>query len=184
MSSQDREQGSYFQFLSQQRASKAEDQGRRLLPSQPQLPKIDAGPEGSPSAPRAQTHIPGGDEGGAQPQLQQRGRGVERLSMAALLAQPALPQPLGKVLPPPAGCCSPAEMGRGEKSRQRWARQNQPPGPGAGRRCPPGRTVPGVQAGSSRRRSGRKGQGMAPQGFWLAFRLCCNLCYFQTARGG
>lgn len=111
MSSQDREQGSYFQFLPQQRASKAEDQGRRLLPTQPQLPKIDAGPESSPSAPQAQTHIPGGDEGGAQPQLQQQGRGVERLSMAALLAQPARPQPLGKVLPPPAGCCSPAGWG-------------------------------------------------------------------------
>lgn len=57
--------------------------------------------------------------------------------MAALLAQPARPRPLRKVLLPPAGCCSPAETGRGKKARQGWDCQNRHPGPGAGRRCPP-----------------------------------------------
>lgn len=183
MSSQEHQQSSYFQFFPQQGVGKAKNQGRCLLPSQPQLPESNAGPKGSPSAPQAQTHIPGGDEGGTQPQLQERGRGAERLCMAAPLAQPARPQPLGKVLLPPAGCCSPTKTGRGVKARQGWAQQSQQPGPGAGRYCPPGWTVPTVQAGSSRRRSGRKGQGIIAQGFWLAFRLCCNLCYFQRARG-
>lgn len=140
-------------------------------------------PRGSPCAPRAQTHIPGGGEGGTQPQLQEWGWGAVRLCMATLLVQLACSWPLGKVLLPLARGYSPAKTRRRDKARQGWARQHQHLGPGAERRCAPGEIVPTLQAGSSRRRSGRKGWGMAAQGFWLAFRLCCNLCYFQRARG-
>lgn len=147
---------------------------------------MDASCPASPSPTRLspRTHIPRGGEGDTQPQLHERGRDAERPRMVAPLVQPAWSWPLGKVLLPPSGCCSPAKMGRSEMARQGWAQQNQQPGPVAGRRCPPGGSVPAAQAGSSGRRSGRKGQGMAAQGFWLAFRLCCRLCYFQSARDG
>lgn len=131
-------------------------------------------PPGSPPNPEPRPTYLGGVRAACSPSSR-NGDGVPGGN--SWLSLPDCLQALRKVPLLPAGCCSLDEVGRGKKTRQGWAQQNQQPE--AGTHCP-GRTRL-VQASSSGR-SGRKGLEMAAQGFWLAFRLCCNLCYFQRAR--
>lgn len=135
------EQSRRFPILTTAVDEQSQGSGRMELPSQPQ-------PHGAPLQTQRRPPYLGGGRAACSPSSKS-GDGVPGGN--SWLSLPDCPQALRKVLLPLAGCCSLDEFGKGKKTRQGWAQQNQQPEPGAGTRCPPERILPAVQAGSSGR---------------------------------